>query len=94
MWYEMQNSLDFCCAQTSPGQIIKHEKKVLIALKKFWKFLDFIMNVKGSCEQKKSLFFVNSWKIIYRESHNDLNKRGCEWIQEYQKSKIDNEKNF
>jgi len=50
--------------------------------------------LKGSCEQKKSLFFVNSWKIIYRESHNDLNKRGCEWIQEYQKSKIDNEKNF
>jgi len=47
MWHEIQNSLDFCCAQTSPGQIIKHEKKVLIALKKFWKFLAFIMNVKG-----------------------------------------------
>jgi len=50
--------------------------------------------LKGSFEQKKSFFFVNSRKIIYRESHNDLYKRGCEKIQEYQKSIIDNEKTF
>jgi len=50
--------------------------------------------VKGSCEQKNSLFYVNSWKISDKENHNAFNNRGCKSIQEFEKSKIDYEKIF
>jgi len=47
MWHEIQNSLDFCYAQTSPVQIIKHEIKHLFHLKKWWKISEIIVYVEG-----------------------------------------------
>jgi len=43
--------------------------------------------LKGSCD-KKIHYFV---KIIDKENHNALMKSSCKEIQEYEKSKIDNE---
>jgi len=67
MGLKIQDSLDFLCAQRTPIQIIKHENKNQLHLKKFEK--PQLWTLRGSCEHFVKIV-INK---IYKENHNTLN---------------------